>query len=92
MRMRLLVLPTLSLWICSTTASGQGLTWTGPGAVSCTEYAKAVRSAGENMRLFYFSWAQGFMSGLNTAPMLLGKGTNLAARAHDGGDADQGSR
>ena len=32
------------------------------------------------MRSFYFSWAEGFMSGLNTAPLLLGNETNLAAR------------
>jgi hypothetical protein len=33
------------------------------------------------MRSFFFSWAQGFLSGLNTQPMLSGNGTNLAARA-----------
>ena len=35
------------------------------------------------MRAFYLSWALGFMSGLNTQPNLLGKASNLAARATD---------
>jgi hypothetical protein len=33
------------------------------------------------MRAFVFSWAQGFMSGVNSAPMLSGQGTDLAASA-----------
>jgi hypothetical protein len=44
--------------------------------VSCSQYAQEVRSHGENMRAFFFSWAEGFMSGLNTR---LGSPTNLGA-------------
>lgn len=82
MRMRLVLLASLPLrFFGTTTAFSQSpMSWTGPGAASCTQYAQAVRSGGENMRSFYFSWAEGFMSGLNTAPLLLGNETNLAAR------------
>src|SRR5262249_14905253 len=44
--MRLAVFATLSLVICTTKASGQNLSWSGAGAVSCAEYAQAVRSGG----------------------------------------------
>jgi hypothetical protein len=78
--MRQVVLATVSFWISITTASAQDLSWVGPGAASCTQYAQSVRSGGEDMHSFFFSWAQGFLSGLNTRPLLSGKPTNLAAR------------
>ena len=81
MRMRLVIFAIVSLWISTTLAAAQNLSWAGPGGVSCTEYAKAVRTGGENMRSFFFSWAQEFVSGLNTVPLLYGKPTNLTARA-----------
>ena len=31
------------------------------------------------MRQFYLTWAQGFMSGLNTGPLLSGRAANLGA-------------
>jgi hypothetical protein len=77
----LAVLATVSLWFCTTTASGQTV-WSGVGgSSSCTQYAQAVRSGGENIRNFYFTWAQGFMSGINSPLMEPGKSLNLAARA-----------
>jgi hypothetical protein len=39
--------------------------WQGPGTVSCEEFGKAYQRSPENETLF-FSWALGFMSGLNT--------------------------
>jgi hypothetical protein len=71
MRMRLVILAAVSLWICTTTASGEGV-WSGPGMASCSQYAQHVRSQGEIFRNVYFSWAMGFMSGLNSPLMLSG--------------------
>jgi hypothetical protein len=62
-----------STLFCTAASSGEQ-SWSGPGGVSCAEYAKAVRNDSLHMRSFFFSWAQGFMSGVNTLPMLLGKG------------------
>jgi hypothetical protein len=70
-----------SLICVPVTASAEQLSWIGPGAASCSQYAQAVRISGENMRSFFFSWAQGFLSGVNTHPMLAGSSTNLAALA-----------
>jgi hypothetical protein len=68
-----------SLWICTTASAQEPSAWKGPGIASCTQYAQAVRSYGQ--RNFYFSWAQGFMSGLNTPLLMSGmKGTNLEGR------------
>jgi hypothetical protein len=75
----------LSLWICTTPASTQGGEtdqgmWVGPGAVSCDRYAQEVRSMGNPQRIFYFSWAQGYMSGLNSVVLYSAKNTNLGGR------------
>jgi hypothetical protein len=39
--------------------------WSGAGTMACAEVAGAIRQHPEDENLF-FSWAQGFMSGLNT--------------------------
>jgi hypothetical protein len=41
----------------------------GVGSVSCAEFAKMYQGNPENAELVFFSWAQGFMSGLNMAAM-----------------------
>jgi hypothetical protein len=51
--------------------------WQGPGTVSCEEFGKAYRRSSENETLF-FSWALGFMSGLNT-DLLPNRETDLRA-------------
>jgi hypothetical protein len=82
--MAVVISSTLFCTAASAASSGEQ-SWAGPGMVSCAEYAKAVRLApkGDEMRSFFFSWAQGFISGVNTLPMLLGKGTNLTASTTD---------
>ena len=49
--------------------------WQGPGTVSCGEFGKAYHKSLENETLF-FSWALGFMSGLNT-DLLPNRATDL---------------
>jgi hypothetical protein len=49
--------------------------WQGPGTVSCAEFGKACQRSPENETLF-FSWALGFMSGLNT-DLLPNRATDL---------------
>ncbi|MGD0119437.1 MAG: HdeA/HdeB family chaperone, partial [Candidatus Binatus sp.] len=39
--------------------------WTGAGTMSCADVTTALQQHPEDENLF-FSWAQGFMSGLNT--------------------------
>ena len=68
-----LVVAFLSL---STTAWGaEKAAWGGPGLMSCEEFGKAYRKSPDNENLF-FSWAMGFMSGLNTDLLERGE-TNL---------------
>lgn len=49
--------------------------WTGSGTMSCADVASAYQQHPEDENLF-FSWAQGFMSGLNTELLQHGE-TNL---------------
>jgi hypothetical protein len=49
--------------------------WLGPGTVSCPEFVEACRQNSKDETLF-FSWALGFMSGLNTELLQHGE-TNL---------------
>src|SRR5262245_61951075 len=49
--------------------------WQGPGTVSCAEFSKAYHDSADNENLF-FSWALGFMSGLN-AGLLPNHSTDL---------------
>ena len=71
MRMRLVIFAIVPSWISTTLAAAQNLSWAGPGGVSYTRYAKAVRTGGENMRSFFFSWAQELCQ-VNTVPLLYG--------------------
>src|SRR6516162_2572096 len=75
MRTRFVALVIAALWACTSNAFADN-PWEGPGTVSCSQYAQEVRSQGESMRSFFFSWAEGFMSGLNTH---LGSPANLGA-------------
>jgi hypothetical protein len=80
--MKVVVATASSLWVWTTTASSESLVWNGAGIRSCTQYAQNVRSGGEDMRSFFFTWAQGFMSGLN-ASLLVSSQTpvNQAAKS-----------
>jgi len=49
--------------------------WIGPGTIYCAEFAEAYRQNPKDETLF-FSWALGFMSGLNTELLQHGE-TNL---------------
>jgi hypothetical protein len=64
MRMLPTAVVMLSLWVCATSASADDPA-SGVGANSCTQYVQDVRSRVGDARHFYFSWAQGFMSGMN---------------------------
>jgi hypothetical protein len=55
--------------------AAQKSAWQGPGTVSCDEFGKAYHRSTENETLF-FSWALGFMSGLNTE-LLPNRSTDL---------------
>jgi hypothetical protein len=57
----------------------------GVGSVSCAEFAKMYQGDPDNAELVFFSWAQGFMSGLNMAAMAGEKTTRDLA----GAGADQ---
>ncbi len=46
-------------------AAAEPMAVQGVGARSCAEFAKDYKSEPRSMGLFYFSWAQGFMSGWN---------------------------
>ena len=45
--------------------TGEKAGWSGAGTMSCADVAAALQQHPEDENLF-FSWAQGFMSGLNT--------------------------
>lgn len=38
----------------------------GPGASTCGQFAASYRAYPQDTELLYFSWAQGYMSGMNT--------------------------
>ncbi len=44
----------------------------GMGASSCAKFAKMYQGDPENMEIMFFTWAQGFMSGLNLASSAAG--------------------
>ena len=82
--MRVIALAMMSL--CATAASGKEkeiAAYVGPGAGTCSQYADHVRAQGESARMFYYTWAQGFMSGLNATPNLLDKPADLLGRSID---------
>jgi hypothetical protein len=45
---------------------GEKAGWIGPGTVSCAEFRQAYNNDPKNAENLFFSWALGFMSGLNT--------------------------
>jgi len=80
--MRRLLALFLSIFATCSPSLADELAWSGPGLTSCAEYAKGVQVPGD-FRLFFFAWAQGFMSGLNTPLLPLKLSTNLAGRTTD---------
>ncbi|HEV3114345.1 MAG TPA: hypothetical protein VGY99_27990 [Candidatus Binataceae bacterium] len=65
----LLSFPTLSL-------AAEKAAWIGTGTVSCADFGAAYRENPKTNENLFFSWAQGFMSGLNT-DLLDHRETNL---------------
>jgi hypothetical protein len=64
--------------ICSSAESQASSTesaWAGIGASSCGEFSEMYRSDPNQAEFMFFSWAQGFMSGLNTGTFNTDKGT-----------------
>jgi hypothetical protein len=59
-----LLLALISFPRLSTGAEKAG--WIGPGTVSCADFGRACRDDPKNAENLFFSWALGFMSGLNT--------------------------
>src|SRR5262249_40371397 len=84
MNARIVTLTVVSLWVCTTPVFPQGQTieglWVGPGSASCPHYTQKVRQD-QIMRNFFFSWAQGYLSGVNSAVFYSAKNTNLANRS-----------
>ena len=72
----------LVIVLTSSAAAAKEQAWSGPGSSSCSEYANAVRASGD-LHDFFFSWAQGFMSGLNTSLLPIGAQTDLAGSTTD---------
>lgn len=46
----------------------------GPGITTCTDFEKAYHDNRESNENLFYSWALGFMSGLNASVMLVGHG------------------
>ena len=65
----LLSFPTLSL-------AAEKAAWIGTGTVSCADFGAAYRENPKTNENLFFSWAQGFMSGLNT-DLLPNRATDL---------------
>jgi hypothetical protein len=61
---------------------GQAQNWTqlaGAGMMTCSNFAEAYRQSPDVAEMFYFSWAQGFMSGMNSVYLSrLGAGYDLS--------------
>ncbi len=66
-------LAALCIWSQAWAAEKAG--WQGAGTMLCSEFEQAISKHSEDENLF-FSWAQGFMSGLNT-DLLPHGGTDL---------------
>jgi|SRR3974390_3207730 len=83
--MRVIAPAIMSLLVFATAAFGQQQQmWSGAGAASCGQSAQRVRAPGilgEQAREIFFSWAQGFMSGLNSP--LSNRDANLVGRSTD---------
>ena len=60
------VIPAILL-LASLPPPAQGaIAWIGAGVSSCADFGQDFKSAPNEMGSLYFTWAQGFMSGLNT--------------------------
>lgn len=59
----------------------------GVGVTSCAEFARLYQVAPENTELVFFSWGQGYMSGLNISAM--GQGFMARDLAGDQGQQKQ---
>jgi hypothetical protein len=68
---------TLALLCCPVLSlAAEKAGWIGPGTVSCAEFGKAYHENPKAAENLFFSWALGFMSGLNTELLQHGE-TNL---------------
>jgi len=57
----------LVIFSWSTAYPEENRAWQGVGSTSCAKYGGLDRAEAEDLELMYYVWAQGFMSGLNTA-------------------------
>ena len=60
----------ISAFVCvlsSAMAEGTNFNVAGAGASTCAQFAQAYATSPDGAEPLYFTWAQGFMSGLNTS-------------------------
>lgn len=70
------------LSVVGTAKSEQQFALMGAGMTSCAEFARAYQKDPVGAGSFFFSWAQGYMSGINRGPLLNKQPIyNLAARS-----------
>ena len=65
--MKLMHIVLAALLIQSTIAIADPIGVAGPGAHSCAEFARFFRQDPDQTSVMMFTWAQGYMSGLNVA-------------------------
>ena len=56
--------------LISITSANAEMAEMGLGVSSCAEFAKRYQADPTSFELYYFTWAQGFMSGLNSMSLL----------------------
>ncbi|MGQ0742177.1 MAG: hypothetical protein ACT4OG_07785 [Alphaproteobacteria bacterium] len=77
--MRRVTILAIILALNTTSATGAAVAgFQGVGISTCAQFAQLYRDDPENIELIYFSWAQGFMSGMNGVLLRNGEsGRNL---------------
>jgi hypothetical protein len=69
--MRLIATATILCVLCARVVAEEGGMARGVGTASCAEYAKIYRNDPKLAKSIFGAWAQGFMSGSNTARLSL---------------------
>ena len=78
-RLQLILIIAVLQFLTSNTARGeQEMAWTGAGSASCAKFANYYKESPEVWENHFFTWAQGFMSGLNTAFLASQRNANLS--------------
>lgn len=87
--MRALVAMMAALFAITPHQARAGFAGMGMGTATCAEYAQEYRKAPKQIEMLFFSWAQGYLSGINTGHIADHKPTaDLASISTD----DQESR